>query len=204
VALVASGDGGNQCAPATVIVWKPRDGDIRTDIIGEDCGAPPAAVTEYSIYFVPYLLPGDSNNVQVWTPERGLQMVGTITYASQPGTGWDDLDPAKLDYLTDAMKNDAVYRAAQQLLGDKLLDVVTGMQTGGSVETSPSGLLYASGCVPHACGSADAFMALDRTAHALYFAQQDDNGGAPRTWPALETWPAEAADLMRQALVLQQ
>ena len=73
------------------------------------------------------------------------------------------------------MKNEAVYEAAQELLGDRLTDVATGLLTGGGTETTPSGIFYASGCVPHACGSADAFMAIDPKGRKLYFAQQGDD-----------------------------
>src|SRR5919108_1537787 len=45
VALFAVGDGGNQCGPAEVMVWKPQGGEVKTKTVGEDCGAPPAAVT---------------------------------------------------------------------------------------------------------------------------------------------------------------
>lgn len=61
VALVDVGDGGNQCGPAKVIVWKPKDGEIQTTTVEQDeCGAPPAAISDSAVYFVPYLLPGDS------------------------------------------------------------------------------------------------------------------------------------------------
>lgn len=61
VALVDVGDGGNQCGPAKVIVWKPDGGTIQTTTVEQDeCGAPPAAISDSAIYFVPYLLPGDS------------------------------------------------------------------------------------------------------------------------------------------------
>lgn len=199
VALFAVGDGGNQCGPAEAIVWKPQGGDIQTQMVGEDCGAPPAAITGSAIYFVPYLLPGETNNVQVWAPDTGLAIAGTIAYAPQPGTDWKDLDPAKFEYMIDSMKNAAVYAAAQALLGEHLLDVVTGLQTGGTTETTKSGLFYASGCVPHACGGADAFMAIDPHARKLYFAQQGDNP-QPSAWPVLKTWPAEIRTLMQQAL----
>jgi hypothetical protein len=54
VALVDVGDGGNQCGPAKVIVWKPKDGAIQTTTVEQDeCGAPPAAVSDSAIYFVP-------------------------------------------------------------------------------------------------------------------------------------------------------
>ncbi|RTL92638.1 MAG: hypothetical protein EKK31_33445, partial [Hyphomicrobiales bacterium] len=46
VALVDVGDGGNQCGPAKVIVWK-KDGEIQTTTVEQDeCGAPPAAVSD--------------------------------------------------------------------------------------------------------------------------------------------------------------
>jgi hypothetical protein len=198
-ALFAVGDGGNQCGPAEVLVWKQADGDIRTQAVGEECGAPPAAITDSSIYFVPYLLPGATDAVQQWAPDTGLQVVGTIAYAPQPDTGWEDLDPTKFEYMIDAMKNAAVYAQAQQLLGDQLLDLVTGLQTGGSTETTQSGIYYASGCVPHACGSADSFMAIDPKAKRLYFAQQGDDPQKPSTWPTLDGWPDEIAELMRKA-----
>jgi hypothetical protein len=200
VALFAVGDGGNQCGPAEVIVWKPEGGEVRTDAVGEDCGAPPAAVTDSAIYFVPYLLPGDINNVTVWTPDNGVELAGTITYTSQPGTGWQDLDPARFEYIVDSMKNAAVYAEAQKLLGNKLVEVMTALGTGGNTETSPSGILYASGCVPHACGGADGFMAIDPKAQKLYFAQQGDDPKNPSTWPDVKTWPAEIKALMIEGL----
>jgi hypothetical protein len=200
VALFEVGDGGNQCGPAQVMVWKPEGGDIKTDTVGEDCGAPPAAVTDSSIYFVPYLLPGDTNIVQQWSPATGVETVGTIAYAPQPGTDWKDLDPAKFEYIVDSMKNAAVYAAAQRLLGDHLVDVMTALGTGGSTEKTPSGILWASGCVPHACGGSDGFMAIDPRARKLYFAQQGDDPKKPNVWPDLKTWPAEIKSLMVQAL----
>lgn len=198
VALFAVGDGGNQCGPAEVLVWKPAGGDVRTETVGEDCGAPPAAVADGSIYFVPYLLPGATDVVQQWAPETGLQIAGTIAYAPQPGTDWQDLDPAKFEFMIDAMRNAAVYAEAQKMLGDRLLDVVTGLQTGGNTETTASGIYHASGCVPHACGSADAFMAIDPKARKLYFAQEGD-GPQPSTWPETGAWPAEIRQLMDRA-----
>jgi hypothetical protein len=199
VALFLVGDGGNQCPPSTVIVWKPQDGDVQTQAVGEDCGAPPAAVSDASIYFVPYLLPSETEIVQQWDPRGGLQTVGTIAYAPETDTGWADLDPKKFEYIVDSMKNAAVYEAAQKLVGDRLLDVVTGLGTGGSTETTESGIYYASGCVPHACGSVDAFMAIDPKAQKLYFAQQSDDPEKPSTWPALSAWPAEIKELMIKA-----
>ena len=190
VALFAVGDGGNQCGPATVLVWKPKGGDIRTETVGEDCGAPPAAATADSLYFVPWLTPGRSAPVQVWTVEGGLRQAGMLAFAPQPDTGWADLDPKKLDNIVQAFDNAAVYAAAKKLLGANLEEYATGLLTGGGTETLPSGIFYASGCVPHACGGSDSFMAVDRAKKALYFAQQSENP-AKSTWPPIKAWPAD-------------
>lgn len=199
VALFAVGDGGNQCGPAELIVWKPQGGDIQTETVGEDCGAPPAAVTGESIYFVPYLIPGESDTVMVWSPEGGLEVAGKLTYEPQPGTDWTDFDPSRLENIVDALKNEAVYETSQKLLGDQLTGVVTGLLTGGGTDTTASGILYASGCVPHACGTADAFMGVDAPHRRVYFAQQGENP-APAAWPALDTWPADLRQAMQAAL----
>jgi hypothetical protein len=198
VALFAVGDGGNACGTATVIAWKPEGGEIRSDIVGEDCGSPPAAVTDDSIYFVPYLVPGESGSVEVWSPDEGVKIVGTLSFTPQPGTQWSDFDPAGLENIADALRNEAVYRAAEKLLGSSLTEVMTGLLVGGGPETLPSGVVYANGCVPHACGSADAFMAIDIKGKKLYFAQEGDQP-EPRTWPALDTWPDDLKQAMHTA-----
>lgn len=199
VALFAAGDGGNACGPATVIVWKPKDGDVTSEIVGEDCGAPPPAATGDSLYFVPYLIPGDSSPVQVWSPERGLRVAGMLSFVPQPGTGWDDLDPDGYDRIIEALSNEAVYKAATRLLGNSLNDVVTGLLVGGGTEKTVTGVFYASGCVPHACGSADAFMAVDPDGRKLYFAQAGEKP-EPSAWPALKTWPPAIRSAMKAAL----
>lgn len=198
VALFSVGDGGNACGTATVIAWKPEEGGIRSDIVGEECGSPPAAVADSAIYFVPYLIPGDSSVVEFWSPEEGVRVAGTLSFAPQPGTQWSGLDPAKFKTITDAMHNEAVYMAAKALLGDSLLDVMTGLQVGSGPAVTPSGIVYANGCVPHACGISDAFMAVDAKGQKLYFAQER-NQPQPATWPAIETWPADLRQAMQGA-----
>ncbi|BCH29735.1 hypothetical protein MesoLjLc_16650 [Mesorhizobium sp. L-8-10] len=198
VALFSVGDGGNACGTATVIAWKPESGDIRSDIVGEDCGSPPAAVTGDSIYFVPYLVPGESALAEVWSPDEGVRVAGTLTFTPQPGTQWSDLDPSGLDNIIDALRNEAIYRDAQKLLGSSLTEVMTGLLVGGGPQMLPSGVIHASGCVPHACGSADAFMAIDARGQKLYFAQESDQP-EPRTWPALDGWPADLKQAMHTA-----
>lgn len=200
IALFSVGDGGNACGAAQVIAWKPKDGELSTTVVGDDCdGAPPAAVTEAGLYFVPYVAPGGSLPVRFWSPEGGLRVSGMLTFAPQPGTGWNTLDPEKLDGMVDAFDNAGVYDAAQALLGDRLGDVVAGLFTGGQAEKQNDGTITGYGCVPHACGVSDTFMAIDPKARKLFFAQQSE-AGAPKAWPPLADWPAGLKSMMQAAI----
>ncbi|MER8791956.1 hypothetical protein NKH71_29600 [Mesorhizobium sp. M0983] len=200
VALVDVGDGGNQCGPAKVIVWKPEGGTIQTVTVEQDeCGAPPAAISDSAIYFVPYLLPGDSKPALQWSPTAGLTTSGNFTYMPEPGTDWKDVDPSKYDNVIDAFHNEAVYRLAETLLGKDMPDMATSLLVGGGTEKTASGAFFASGCVPHDCGGNDGFMAVDPVKHKLYFARRGDKP-EPDAWPAVSTWPADVKEALDKAL----
>ena len=199
VALFDVGDGGNACGPAAVIAWKGEDGAIRSTTVGaDDCGAPPAAVTDSAIAFVPYLLPGDSKPLKQWTPQGGLATIGMLSYTPEPGTGWTDIDASKYDNIIDAFRNEAVYKEAEKLLGKDITDMATSLLVGGGTEKTESGAFYASGCVPHDCGGNDGFMAIDAARHALYFARRGEKD-RPDAWPALESWPADVRAALDKA-----
>ena len=203
VALVDVGDGGNQCGPAKMIVWKPQGGEIRTTTVGqEECGAPPAAVSDNAIYFVPYLGPGDSKPALRWSPTEGLTTSGNLTYMPEPGTDWKDIDPSKYNNnIVDTFHNEAVYKAAEALLGKNMPDVVASLLVGGRVEKTPSGAFFATGCVPHACGSYDGFMAVDPVKHKVYFARRGYKGKpAPDAWPPVKAWPNDLRKALDDAL----
>ncbi|MEO5759489.1 MAG: hypothetical protein ABIQ51_21830 [Mesorhizobium sp.] len=200
VALFNAGDGGNQCGPATVIIWKPEGGTIQsTTVDQDDCGAPPTAISDSAIYFVPYLLPGDSKPALQWSPTDGLTTSGNLTYMPEPGTDWKDVDPSKYDNIIDAFHNEAVYKLAQTLLGKDMPDMATSLLVGGGTEKTASGAFYATGCVPHDCGGNDGFMAVDPANHKLYFSRRGDNG-EPDAWPAVATWPADVKEALDKAL----
>ncbi|MET3791142.1 hypothetical protein [Aquamicrobium terrae] len=200
VALFDVGDGGNACGPAKIMVWKGENGAVQRASMGEDdCGAPVTTVSDDSLYFVPWLAPGGDGVVTRWTPDAGFATAGTLTYAPQPGTGWKDIDPAKFGNMIDAFQNEAVYGQAVDLLDDSLEEVVTSLMVGAGPEKTASGIIYGDGCIPHACGTYDGFMAIDPANQKLYFARQTD-AGKPQTWPALGGWPAEARTAMEKAL----
>jgi len=199
VALFDVGDGGNQCGPASVIAWKPEGGDIQTTTVEQDeCGAPPVAVSDSAIYYVPYLLPGESRPALQWSPTGGLTTSGNLTYTPEPGTDWKDVDPSKYDNIIDAFHNEAVYKAAETLLGKDMPDMATSLLVGGGTEKTASGAFYATGCVPHDCGGNDGFMAVDPAKHQVYFARRADNG-EPQAWPDVKSWPADIKKALDEA-----
>ncbi|MDX8467794.1 hypothetical protein RFM26_19050 [Mesorhizobium sp. VK23B] len=199
VALFDVGDGGNQCGPASLIAWKQEGGEIQTTTVEQDeCGAPPVAVSDSAIYYVPYLLPGESRPALQWSPTTGLTTSGNLTYTPEPGTDWKDVDPSKYDNIIDAFHNEAVYKAAEALLGKDMPDMATSLLVGGGTEKTASGAFYASGCVPHDCGGNDGFMAVDPVKHKVYFARRGDNP-EPDAWPSVKDWPADIKKALDEA-----
>lgn len=191
VALFYLGDGGNACGPSTLIVWRNEAGSIEHLNHGEDCSAPAPAISEGALWFVPYLLPGESAPVRSWTPSAGIQIDGIMHYVPQPGSGWDELvDPAPSHPL-DMMRNEAVYNAVSGLL--ESADSLAWFSRGLSVASQPEmsdGFLRASGCVPHMCSEADSLIVADTRGQAVYIAQKRD--GKYRTWPPEADWPEAA------------
>ncbi|TKB87776.1 MAG: hypothetical protein E5W81_09335, partial [Mesorhizobium sp.] len=173
---------------------------IQTTTVEQDeCGAPPAAISDSVIYFVPYLLPGDSKPALQWSPTDGLTTSGNLTYMPEPATDWKDVDPSKYDNIIDAFHNEAVYKLAETLLGKDMPDMATSLLVGGGTEKTASGAFFASGCVPHDCGGNDGFMAVDPANHKLYFARRGDKP-EPDAWPAVATWPADVREALDKAL----
>lgn len=200
VAIFDVGDGGNACGPETVLAWK-TDAGIQSTTVGDgECGTPPAAATGDTLYFVPYLLPGAKAPVRAWSVDGGLTVTGELNFTPQPGTNWAGLKVEDVAYPVDFFDNADLYKAASAMLGERLEEVALGLSVSSGPEKTPSGLVFATGCVPHACGINDSFIGVDAKGKRLYFAKQGD-APEPDTWPALAEWPAEMKDAMTTSLV---
>lgn len=198
VAIFLVGPGGNACGANTLVVWKPEGADIRSTKIGADCGSPMPAIASEAIYFVPWVAPGGAEDVVMWSPENGVQTAGRLNFMPNAGTGFGQWKSGDAGYPIDAFRNAAFYEKSRQMLGADFDDVVGSFLFGGPMDRLPSGLIVGEGCVPHACTTRDGFVAIDADKQAIYLAQQQD-GREPRTWPALDSWPAEARDAMAKA-----
>jgi hypothetical protein len=192
VAFFSVGAGGNACAPAVVMVWEAR-GEVTSESTEEDCRTPAPAITDNAAFFVPYLMPGETADVLIWTPDDGFSLHGRLAYAPKPGTGWDNFVAAAVYHPLDFFRNAAILDAAQALLGDDFADVVAGLGVSSEPEQAAGGLVTGRGCVPHACSLSDTFMVIHPATQHLFFAQQ---GEPTRFWPSRAEWPAEAAALI--------
>ncbi len=190
VALVLGGPGGNACGPATLIITQPEGSvDAKVDIVGEECGAPSAAVSPDEILFVPYLVPGAKKKLQKWTPETGLTVAGEISYAPREGSSWENLVVSIADHPYALLENADVYLAAQSLTGDKFDELVLLLGVAGPPEIIEQRYVAAPGCQAHACGAANGFLGLDLEKSQVFAAMKysDENS---TTWPAdIASWP---------------
>ena len=198
VALFYLGDGGNACGPATLIVWRDEDGEVQSLNHDEECSTPAPSVSDNGIYFVPYLAPGEAGFLKAWSPSRGLSTEARMTYVPQPDTGWTDLDTKEIFHPLDLFRNAAVHDAVAALTGEEFEHYASGLRVASEPRKLSSGILMASGCIPHNCGGGDSFIAIDLANEAVYLSQQD--GENIRNWPELDAWPDNA----REALAVYQ
>lgn len=195
VALFDLDSGGTGCIPKALIIWKPEGSTTLQSKRAEQdyCGTLSMAVADDAIYFMPYVPPaGDPKSILLWTPQDGLSTAGRLSFATEPNTGWNDIELPNGQNIVDAFSNEAVYKAAEKLLGDHLGNVAKSLLAGAGVKKTRSGASYGSGCVPHLCDiEGRGFMAVDVKNRALYFALRTSDKPEPKTWPVLKNWPDE-------------
>ena len=194
VALFYLGDGGNACGPSTLIVWREDEDDIQSLDYSEGCSTPAPAISDNGIIFVPFLNPGESRPLKRWSVSEGISTMGVLDYSPETGTTWSDLSENPAGHPLDFFMNEEVYSQAASLLGDDLENFAKGLRVASEPQSLASGIIMATGCIPHNCGGGDAFIAVDTTSQSLYLAQQDGTGH--KYWPPLETWPAPALEAL--------
>jgi hypothetical protein len=189
-ALLLGGPGGNACGPATLIITQPEGAaDAKVDIVGEECGAPSAAVSQNEILFVPYLVPGAREKVQSWTPDGGLTVTGELAYLPKEGSNWSNLDPSKADHPYALLNNADVYAAAQTLTAEKFGELVMLLGVAGPPEVIDKTYVAAPGCQAHACGAANGFLGIDLEKKQVFAATKYSDANAT-LWPAdIASWP---------------
>lgn len=190
VALISIGPGGNACGANTLLVWPDGSGGVNADKLPGDCGWPLPAVSDYAIFFVPWVGPGEEESVRRWTPGGGFEMPGLLRFAPEPDTGWGDLARMLPAHPVRYFSNAAFLAFAQSALGDDLAQYASGLGTAAEPRKIDGGLQIARGCQPHNCGGADAFMVVAPDARTAWFAQIREGG--MEYWPTLAQWTPEA------------
>lgn len=190
VALVLVGPGGNACGANTLIIFRNDADQIASDITPGDCGTPLASASPEELVFVPFVRPGAPGTVLRWTPYERFTIAGELRFAPAPETPWSDLDPSAMRHPMDFFANESFYRKATALLGDALDEFTLGMGTSAAPEKNESGYWISEGCVPHACGNADTFLAVNIENETVFMVQYQGVNPA-HYWPAKGYWPAE-------------
>ena len=188
VALIAIGPGGNACGVNTLLLWSDGQGGVNADKLPGDCGWPAPAVSDYSVYFIPWVGPGEDLPVQRWTPDEGFHVAGTLRFTPEPGTGWADLVAAPVIYPLDYFSNEAFFTEAASILGGELAEYALGLRVSSEMAKMGGDLYVARGCVPHNCGGADSVLVVDTAAKRAWFAQM--RGDSIAQWPDAAAWPA--------------
>lgn len=194
VALFYLGDGGNACGPSTLIVWREDEETLKSINYTEGCDTPAPAISDNGILFVPYLSPGETRPLKRWSAPEGIRTMGNLSYSPEPGTGWRQLTENPVGHPLDLFANEAVYNTAASLLGGDLEHYAMGLRVASEPKKLKSGMIMASGCIPHNCGGGDSFITVDTTGEALYLAQQDGTGH--KYWPDIANWPAPALEAL--------
>lgn len=200
VALFYLDGGGSGCMPKPLMLWKTQDTATLQSAMAdkEDCGTLSMAVADDAIYFMPSVMPDAPENVLLWTPQGGARTAGRLSFTPEPGTGWNDLDLSGGRSIVAAFTNEAVYGAAEKLLGDQIGNIATSLLITTSAQRTRSGIFYGSGNKPHASEDGRAFMAVDTKNKALYFAWSNASP-EPRYWPALKDWPDDVKEQLEWA-----
>lgn len=200
VALFYLGNGGAGCEDKPLILWKPQGAAALQSVMADkdECGQLSMAVADEAIYFVPSITPDDPKNMLLWTPQDGLRTAARLNFLPEPGTSWDDIDLSGDRGIIHAFNNEAVYEAAEKLLGDQLRDVADSLVITTRAQKTRSGIFYGSGNKPHLSSMGRAFMAVDAKNGKLYIAWKSDESEL-RTWPTLKDWPKEVEEELERA-----
>ena len=189
VLLASAGPGGNACGSYPVVLVPANDGSLTVATpIGRECGLfAEMAATPTELIFFGHAAPGNPASIDQWSPTTGLEHVGRIEFEPQPGTGWQTLRIDDLSHPRHLFDNADVYRAVADLAGADLAALSTSLSVASELEPVDGRYLVGMGCMPHACGAADGFIAVDVEGRAVYAAT--DATEQTSVWPAADRWP---------------
>ena len=141
---------------------------------------------------------GPNMDGQLWrfTPTDGLELVGRLSFAPQPGTV---LSPTAVDavrYGFEFYRNAGFLGRFRSLIGADASAIMTATQTSEPVHRSTDGrYVGAPGCMPHNCRDEAGLLVVDTQTSDVLIAYKPENRPI-RVYPAVGAWPSPA----RQAL----
>jgi len=181
--------GGNVCDGWPAIVTVDKAGKVAVDsTMHDECALFQATADAEGFTFVEPVVPDQDGSVWRFTPERGINRLGALTFRPWPNSTWNDLDkltdhPLSLFY---AAPFDA---AVHKLTGKDYSELAMRLRVAGPVEKKGT-YLIATGCQAHACDSEMGLVLIDSKAHTVFLAMRSE--GNVKTWPKAASWPPPA------------
>jgi hypothetical protein len=181
------GPGGNACEGWPAIVTVDRDGKVAVDTtLKGECHYFIVATDEEGFVFVERAVPDQDGAVWRFAPGEGLRRLGLLVFRPQPKSNWNDLGKW-LDHPLSLFNVAPVDAAVRKLTGKQFGDLALRLRVASEVEKKGERFLVGTGCQPHACNSDQGFIAVDRSARAVFLAMR--SGKDVNIWPPLGRWP---------------
>jgi len=189
VLLVSAGPGGNACGSYPVVLIPANDGTLTVATpIGTECGQfGEMAATPTELIFFGHTRPGVSASIDRWSPTTGLEHIGRIEFEPHPNTGWSTFRPDGLSHPIYLFTNEDIFQAFETLAGPDLGALSTSLLVAAEPQLLDNRFLIGKGCTPHACGTADGFIAVDLEKQSVYAAT--DATESRSIWPPVDQWP---------------
>ena len=198
-AIIAVTPGGSACKGGVVVLTAKTGEEARFDRrLIDECDGFEAIRTKSGFLLIGRPAPAVTGAVWQVEPSSGLRLVGTLAFAPEPGTGFEDLKQDGASPLA-LLSNQAVWRLFLALIGAEQRGYAYALAYPGPVLTPQnSSLIAVTGCpAPNACARPSGLLIADRKARAVYLAMRLASGEI-KLRPDGKSWPNEA----RQVLTL--
>jgi len=198
-AIIAVSDGGNMCPAQYLVLSVIGDTIEQSDEVG-NCSPPNSLVGPPERVQLTFSAYGNVEGEEwVWTPGDGMKLAAKTTAQPVAGTGWfnaRDLlgqDPAAI------FMNEEVSAAIKRAVGDAYPMLVDRTLVATPIAEVKPGILFGSGCMPHACDSDKSFVGLDLNKKQVFVGLK--LSGKPVEAFPKQGWPPALLQALRKAML---
>lgn len=198
ILLGMTGAGGNACGDSPFMISN-LGGTARTKLrfdgpIG-NCRALDFQFEADRVLFQSDNVPGFGQERWQWTPLLGFKALETLPFEPEKRTNWSNLHKVLGTNPSDVFKDEAIYAQLKNLLGADFEDFAKTLSGVGSAEFDGEDY-RGNACASHSCTIQEALIFLATKEHKAFAALKMPEKDI-RTFPAIEQWPPQARDALR-------